>query len=298
MIRRNTSPDLPKKVDAILTADWHLRESIPACRVDDFWEAQWKKVDYVAELQRQYDCQVWHAGDLFDHWKPSPALLSETIKHLPDEFCSVYGNHDLPQHSFELRHKCGIYTLYKAKALNIFRKDTATHWGFPIETYFQHKDRNIIITHIMTFKGEKPFPGCTDSPSHVLLHKHKEADLILTGHNHQSFTEQMDGRVLVNAGCLTRQESDQAEFTPRVWLWNAEQNRVWPVPLPYKKDVVTRPISTAKIEERNTRIEAFISKLQGEWDSSINFDKNLEKFLAANPQEEPILKIINKALFN
>ena len=109
-----------KKADAILTSDWHLREDTPICRTDNYWEVQWKKVDYISKLQKQYNCLVLHAGDLFDHWKPSPRLLREIILHIPDTFFTVYGQHDLPQHSLELTNKCGINVLQAANKLRVF----------------------------------------------------------------------------------------------------------------------------------------------------------------------------------
>jgi hypothetical protein len=46
------------KPTAILTADWHLRDTQPICRTDDFWESQWIKANYIMELQRKYGCPV------------------------------------------------------------------------------------------------------------------------------------------------------------------------------------------------------------------------------------------------
>ena len=100
-----------KNPTAILTGDWHLREDSPTCRTDDFWTTQWEKVDFVSDLQKKYNCQVIHSGDLFNHWKPSPYLLNKTMRHIPKEFYTVYGNHDLPQHNIELADKCGINVL-------------------------------------------------------------------------------------------------------------------------------------------------------------------------------------------
>jgi len=120
MIRTKTRK---KEPDAILTADWHLREDTPTCRTDDFWEAQWNKVDQICQLQVKYnDCPILHAGDLFDHWKPSPFLLSTALLYLPEigrEFWTIYGNHDLPNHSIELAKKTGMMTLVNALAIEI-----------------------------------------------------------------------------------------------------------------------------------------------------------------------------------
>ena len=182
-----------KRPDGILTADWHLREDIPTCRTDDFQKAQWTKVKFIADLQKEYDCDVYHAGDLFNHWKPSPYLLSKAIEWLPDNFYTVYGNHDLPQHNLELANKCGINTLKAADLLTVLYE---AHWGqepkddaaiiFGNGTKFR---REMLVWHTMNYQGRKPWPGCTDPSSMKLLRKYPQFDLILTGHNHKPFVE-------------------------------------------------------------------------------------------------------------
>jgi N-acetylmuramoyl-L-alanine amidase len=42
------------------------------------------------KLQEKHQCPVFHAGDLFDYWKPSPWLISKAIEHLPDKFYTIY----------------------------------------------------------------------------------------------------------------------------------------------------------------------------------------------------------------
>lgn len=113
-----------KKPDAILTADWHLQDTQPRCRLDEFWTTQWKKVDFISALQRQYDCPVLHAGDLFEIPRPSPMLLSETIRHIPKQFYTIYGNHDLPDRNIKFGYKSGVHVLETAKKLTVL---DATH---------------------------------------------------------------------------------------------------------------------------------------------------------------------------
>ena len=79
-----------------------------------------------SDLQQKYDCPVYHAGDLFDYWKPSPALLAKTMEHLPKDFYTAYGNHDLPQHNIELAYKKIVNNLdnlseYFCKNLNMIK---------------------------------------------------------------------------------------------------------------------------------------------------------------------------------
>jgi len=284
------------KVDLILTSDWHLRETVPVCRTDDFWTVQWVKVEYIHTLQRQYGCPVLHAGDLYHHWKPSPYLTSHTIDYIPNDFWTVYGQHDLPQHNLNLRQKSGIHVLHRANRAHVL---VGTHWGEEVmrESFsVPHKNgaRNILVWHHMVWQGRRPYPGCTDPSSIAVLKKYSDYDLILTGDNHRPFVEEYDGRVLVNPGPITRQSADETH-APRVYLYNAERNTVWPEYIPYTKDAVSRVHLEERIE-REGRIDAFISKLQGEWEAGLSFEENLKRFFSANKIREATLEIINQSL--
>ncbi|RLB92547.1 MAG: hypothetical protein DRH76_11155, partial [Deltaproteobacteria bacterium] len=287
-----------KVVSAILTGDWHLRDNTPICRGEDFEAAQWAKVDFISKLQRKHGCLVIHAGDLFDHWKPSPYLLSKTMEYLPSQFHTIYGNHDLPQHNFEERHRCGIYALEKAGVLKVL---SGTHWGdLPDSSnidipYNRTELRCILVYHVMTYQGRTPWPGCTDPMAAKLLRKYPEYDLIHTGHNHKAFTETHEGRLLVNAGSLTRQDADQINFKPRVYLYYADDNTVEPVYLPIQEDAVTRA-HIERDEEREQRIEAFITQLDGDWVAGMSFEANLEAFLQTNKIRKTVQEKIYKAL--
>lgn len=274
---------------AILTADWHLREDTPTAFTGNFQVEQWGVVTFIANLQQQYNCIVYHAGDLFNNWKPSPWLITMAMRHLPDNFYTIYGNHDLPQHNLELADKCGINVLQEAGKLTVLN---GIHWG---QTPPENSSAKMMMWHVMTYQGKKPWPGCTDPMAASLLRKYPQHDLILTGHNHKTFVEEHEGRVLVNPGGITRQSADQIDFKPRVFLWYAETNTVEPVYLPYTEGAISREHIDV-IEQRDARIDAFISKLNSEWDVSLSFEDNIEAFCQANNVREPIKEIIYKAL--
>ena len=292
------------KPTLILTADWHLREDTPTCRTDDFQVAQWEKVRFVVDLSLKYDIPIVHAGDLFNHWKPSPALLSKTIEEfrkLKQPFYTIYGNHDLPQHNLDLQYKCGIYTLIQAGVVELL---DGTHWLQNPEhpslvwgngKYPSRHDKTILVWHVMTYQGVKPWPGVVDTPAGGLLRKYPEYDLILTGHNHKTFIETYEDRILVNPGSLTRQSADQMDHVPAVYLWFNEDNSVKRIKLPFKEGAVTRE-HISSVEERNERLEAFIQKLDGKWDIEASFVENLERFLKVNDVREDVRKIIYEAI--
>ena len=281
-----------KKPSAILTSDWHIRESIPICRTDNFWDAQWRKVDFVAGLQRKYHCPVLHAGDLFDHWKPSPYLLRETMEHLPNRFYTIYGQHDLPNHSLDLKNKSGISVLEAAEILETMDQCS---WGqIPKDISsicIGHRDHRTLVWHDFTYLGKEPFPGAKGK-AHAKLEKYKQFDLIVTGDNHQSFTSRgVEGNLLVNPGSLMRQDADQIDFQPKVYLWYAEDNTVEAVEIPIEKDVVTRE-HIEKVEQRDERIDAFVSRMDSNWELTTNFDENLERFFVLNRVRQQVKNII------
>ena len=279
------------KADLILTGDWHLQEKTPVARTDNFIETQWKKVKFIADLSEQHDCAVVHSGDLFDHWKPSPELLSRCNLYLPRQFWTVYGNHDLPQHNLELVPKCGVYTLHTGERINVL---TDTHFGKELtECSFTWKDRQIAVWHVFTYQGKVPWPGCEAMDSKSLMKKYREYDLILTGDNHQTFVEERRGRLLVNPGSIFRTSAAQIDHKPCVFLYYADTNTVEPVYLPIEQGVISREHIERK-EQRESRIDAFISSLNTEYESDVNFLGNLKRFYSKNKTKKEVKELILK----
>lgn len=281
----------PERIYAILTADWHLREDVPVCRTDDFLKAQWDKVRYIKELQEKLDCIVVHAGDFFHHWKPSPALLTETMRNIPKEFYTVYGNHDLPQHNMELADKSGVATLIEAGVIKLF---PGGHWNTePEGLFFPQSELLLMALHIMTWKGDLPYPGCTAPDASRLLRKYPEANILVTGDNHKSFTIRIGNRWLVNPGSLTRQTADQVDHAPVVYLWDGVE--VFPEYLPAPRNAVSRE-HIEQVERRDARIEAFISRLDGEWEAGVSFVENLRRFAEKNEVSDQVMNIIYQSI--
>lgn len=281
-----------KPVDYILCADIHLREDTPVSYVGDFQADQWEALDFVAALQRKYDCPVLHSGDLFHHWKPSPWLLSNTIERIPDQFITVFGNHDLPQHNLELMDKSGVYMLATAGMLSTINSSLVEtrSWGqIPKET---HK---ILLWHVFNYKGKSPWPGCTAPTALDLLKQYPSYDLIVTGDNHQTFVEEYEGRLLVNPGSLQRQSAAQIDHHPCVFLYHAADNSVTRVDLPFKADAISRE-HLQKVEQRENRLSAFISKLEGTVDTTKPFEENLTQYCDVNHVSETVTNIITKSL--
>jgi predicted phosphodiesterase len=282
-----------KKVSAILTSDWHLREDTPTCFTGDFQFEQWEAVQFIFDLQAEYNCPVIHAGDLFHHWKPSPWLLSKAAQFIPKNFITVYGQHDLPQHNMDLVDKCGVWNLMINGKLSILQQG---HWGWSPKggKGIIMENREILVWHHLTYL-KPPYPGAEGGMAEGILRKYPQFDLIVTGDCHQSFTIEYQGRRLVNPGNLTRQVADQIDFQPAVYLWYAEDNSVKRIPLPIQSGVISREHIDIK-EKRNERIDAFVSKLNDDYQTDISFEKNLERFFESNTIKESVKNIVFKAI--
>ena len=297
-----------KTADAILCADLHLREDTPVCRTDDFWTAQKNKLRQIRSLQKKHaNAPVLCSGDIFHKWKPSPRLLSMALECLPGNMLTIPGNHDLPAHNLKRLEESGLFVLNAAEFVgiayeNITHEDFLDDFGFyvhgfPFGTEFQSMQRDrkphVALVHYFTYKGRKPFPGQYDGVATV-MNKLKGYDLILCGDNHQPFTHEKDGTLFVNPGSLTRQTADQIKHRPRVYLWYAPENRVEPVYL----DIDRLAVSRAHIDvdqARDERIEAFVNRLDGEFEAGLSFERNLKQYMTTNRVPKSVRSAVMEA---
>lgn len=302
-----------KKVNAILSADEHWREDRPQCRTDDYQKAQSDKLNFLADLQVKYNCPIISAGDLLHKARVSPWLERFLINNLPNNYITVPGNHDIPNHNIELYDKSSLSVLEASERLIVLSDGKQTNeikfgiYGLEygnnkkIKPLFVHDKivKSILIFHTMTWKGREPYPGAAREGcgATALLKKYPEFDLIVTGHNHQSFVVEYEGRLLVNPGSAMRMTTDQINHRPCVYLWNAESNAVEPMYYPIKQDVINAEHIT-EIKERDGRIGAFVNQLKTDTELELSFEKNLETFIANNDIHEDTEKIIWEVLNN
>lgn len=285
------------KPNAILVGDIHFSESQPTARTDNLYQVQFEKLDFISELQKKYNCPIIQSGDLFDYWKASPMLLSDILDRLPASFYAIYGNHDLPQHQYDLRYKCGLFTLQTAHKVNILPgchwEQTPTEASFTITTE-SGIVRKILVWHIMTYwKKEGDWQGGLSARN--ILRQYPQFDLIVTGHNHKTFEAYLHGRVLVNPGALLRTAADQINHKPVVYLYYAETNTIEPIEIPINKEAITREHLEQK-QERDSRILKFVENLNTDWAAALSFEQNLKLFFAENKTQGAVQNIINIAI--
>lgn len=303
-----TTP-LKRMADAILTADWHLRADTPICRTDDFTQAMFRKVEFIINLGRQHGCPILIAGDVghkprWPHWLESwfttkAQLRYKELQEVQGIF-AVAGQHDLPNHRITKIGNSGLGVLMSSDTIKLISgKDQYQYlttfsgkvraylcgfsYGQKIECPEIKNDPTIALVHMMVIGDKKKlWPGQEPPPqARALLRKHKCFDLIVTGDNHQPFTAEYDGRLLVNPGSMMRMTADQIDHKPRVYLWYADTNTVEAVYLPIEQGVVDRS-HIVNPQERDDRIDAFVSRLRHDYEVGFSFEKNLEEFFKKN----------------
>lgn len=287
-------------VSAILTSDLHLREDTPVCRTDDFQKTLARKLDWLSGLQQQHGgVPILDAGDLFHHWKPSPALLSWTMQKLPRPFFTVPGNHDIPQHNLKMLEFSGLYVLAVSNYVELFydgwcRQDDALGfdiyaiaWGKQGDTIpkLRKGRRNVLLYHGLTYVGPAPYPGAEKEglSASRLLERFPEFDLIVSGHYHSGFCccTKDQKRMLANPGGIARMTADEIDRQPYVYLWDAERNVVTPVAVPIEQGVITRE-HIERQEERSDRMDAFISRMSQSVEIQLSFRENLRRHMVQN----------------
>jgi DNA repair exonuclease SbcCD nuclease subunit len=306
---------------AILSADWHLREDRPKCRIDNFGETLKQKIDFIKKLQQEHNnIPIIIAGDLFHRAKPRSNSLEDSesnynlltwcLRNLPDNMIVIPGQHDLPNHNLDLINQSNLSVLAEAGKI-ILRKGLTNEWlfdninfnYFPFgkiltqERLREGAFRNIAVIHDFIYEPDKDyFPGIEKVGGQALnLLKKYDYDLILSGDNHRTFVVRYKGKILVNPGSLYRSTTKQINHYPSVFLWYAEDNTVEQVFIPIQNDVIDDDYIIIEKRKEN-KIKECAEKLKNYDELDIDFKKNIQGYLAVNRQHSKIKEIINECI--
>jgi hypothetical protein len=297
MKRKNKIPT------AVLSADWHIRNDRPICRIDNYITTQWNKIKFILNLSHKYgDIPILVGGDLGHRPVWGDSLILWALKVLGEplfdrgEIIITAGQHDLLNHRLENCYKRALGILFEKGIINIHERGLLKT-GIGLFTYpysikierVNTSDINIALCHQMVIKSQKDKLWEAQEANHAkrLLKKFPCYDLIVTGDNHQSFIAEHAGRLLVNPGSIMRMSANQIDFKPRVYLWYAETNEVEAVFLPIEKDVFDTSHLTEN-KERDTRIESFVDRLSNDYEIGMDYEGNLKKFFNKNKQEKQV----------
>lgn len=308
MVRQQTNK---RPADAIFCSDMHLRDDTPECRIDDFAAARDRKVAWLRTLQAENSgCPIIDGGDVFNRWQVSSELEGWALLNLPAGIITVPGNHDLPQHSLKLYTKSSLHVLEAAGKVQVLQGNgqmakMSEEWqqyvtGFPYGDILKidKPGHGIAVVHAYCAETVPAFIENGYTPAQLLAAL-PGYDIIICGDHHAGFDYAITDRrghkrIVVNPGSMMRTTADQADYRPRVYLWYAEENKVLPAYYPVKAGVVSRE-HLEKVEERDARMEAFITRLDTGVEAGLSFEKNLATFYALNKTVKPVRDMIAEA---
>lgn len=288
-MRRKKSPNY------ILSSDWHIRLDKPICRIDNFKEAQTRKIEFILSLCRKHQAKLLMAGDLGHRPLWGDKLLNYFIeilnKYSDVEIYTICGQHDLLNHRLDKWNEGGLGVLSKKAYIKVLTKKYKNIQPFSYGEKIEDTEAEIVLIHSMVIKNQKSkLWKAQEAPSAKrIIKKLPKTKLIVTGDNHQSFVIEHEGGLLVNCGSILRSNANQIDHRPSVYLWYAGDNSIERAYLPIEQGVINSS-HLEEVKERSARIESFVNRLKDVEEVGLSFEKNIEEFFKTNRQRKRVVE--------
>jgi predicted phosphodiesterase len=277
----------------LITADWHVRGDSPRCRTDEDWvDSQRKDIQFIVHTAKAQGVDaIMIVGDVFHQPRAATEAVNMVLEELK-KFPSVYilpGNHDLPYHDYANIERSSIGTLLKSFP-ELGKADPETYGS---ELKFMDAQpfgldepgtAPIRFVHRLVFPNAeaRPIEGIGQT-AEELAEEFKGNDIIICGDYHHAFIQVFGSQMVINPGCINIQAADMMDYSPVVFIADipAGQSRPWraevrTIPIPQMGGIVTDAYLRQE-EEREDRMEAFLTAVSGSASVTLSFRDNLEK---------------------
>ena len=189
---------------------------------------------WVLTQAKLYRATILIAGDVFDSPKIPYELTNKYLelfkKHnLP--IIAAYGQHDQRYHTSETINT-PLHTLAVSGVLSTNSTDQIQicSWGDTIPK----EGKEILLIHKSITEKNPPFFLEDAISADTMLRNYPQYKYIISGDYHVPHVTQDNDRWLINPGSLMRQNKDQQDFKPRVYLLDTEKNIVKTLFIPIK----------------------------------------------------------------
>lgn len=299
-----------------LISDVHLLGKTPINRIDNILDDQWDKLQFIFDscMERDIQC-VLQAGDLFDvprNWD----TLNKTIKLLSKYNDDIYFGSVSGQHDNYMRNNDTITNKSILKELDLIITPTNDHVLYEndmVKIFGINFEDNLDIADLIDSFEFRPnrihalvvHAPISDSPAFqgheflnatLFLKKHKRFDLILCGDIHKKFKIQLNGRWIVNTGCIIRKNQDEYNqtYSPSFFIWDTAKRTINEIKIPHKPaSKVFNQIET--IEAKNT-LDDFINSIIIPAEESTDIASAIQKFIKDNNIDPDIANLISEVM--
>ncbi|MFW6247405.1 MAG: metallophosphoesterase [bacterium] len=297
--------------------DTHITNNKPKNRKDEnFYSAIYNKVVFIQNYAVDNNISiVLQPGDYFDHHTVPKKVISDILKLIHPynspyflvKWFAVYGQHDLVNHSPNventplniLNSSGGVHILnnegYDIPSENICIYGAS--WNEEIPEIKDESKFNILVTHRMIIKDDKIWEGQNEYiKSQHLLRKYK-FDLIVSGDNHNSFTDRYRSRYLFNCGTLIRNRVDQSDHVPHIIEFDTKTRKYNKIDIPVKpfNEIMETEVHEEE-KELKEKTNELVSKLRKNYEVGVDFRKKVLKTVFNSIKDERIKNFILQSI--
>lgn len=299
----------------VLTSDWHITLDPPVARSceKDWLAVQGRYLSQLESIQEEHrrKIPIVIAGDLYDKYNPSVALINWAIKYVP--YCyAIPGQHDLPNHRLADIDKSAFSTLVYADTIfslkykeSVGFDEFTIHpfpWGCPLVPNEHHsrgkKDRIhlAVIHHYIWQDGHshpmaKPEDNVREWEKRLIEYGY---DAAVFGDNHRHFLYKGSIDIL-NCGTFLRRKMDERDYIPQVGiLWS--DGKITTQPLDVSEDQFLDVDDVASKIKGQVEMGEFLEELKRYDDVGLDFVDALKSYLRGTEVSPTVRQLIMKAL--
>ena len=300
----------PCQVVALLVADLHLSHRPPVARSNepDWYEAMGRQLDELASLQKENNVPVVCSGDVFDRWNSPPELINFALENLPTLY-AVPGQHDLPNHSYNLIKRSAYWTLVKTRRIIDLKPNQPVDvgqlrlWGFPFGVPVKpckaphHATLDVAVIHSYIWVKSACYP---DAPEDKRLKSYadklKGYDTAVFGDNHKGFLHRVNcdygesGCAVFNCGGFFRRKIDEWDHRPSVGLLHDDRT----VKRHYLDCSQDKFLDQRELPQifKGIAAETFLEELSSLGDAAINFAEAVDRILTGREMPKEVKDLI------
>lgn len=269
----------------------------------------------VWEIFKQHDCPpVIIAGDVFDRWNTPVECVNKVIGIFGNfvingkpMIYAIPGQHDLPNHRWEERHRSAYFTLVQAGVmLDIYKIATIkTRQGIKLtlhpfwwEKEITPLDKadgatiNLAICHAFIWRPGYGYPGADESKLVVRYEKIlKGYDAAVFGDNHKGFLH----KNIFNCGTFYRRKADEIEYQPAIGLLMSDKT-IKAHKLDVSKDKFLHREEDKKVDFDREEFSDLMSELRGLGPDSLDFRQTINRFMDDQKTAPAVREMVLEAL--
>lgn len=310
----------------LAVGDEHRRRTAPQHRLDDYAATHYRKSKEILQIAVENGCQiVLYPGDIYDTANTPHNLLVDYLE-LHNSFVGnwaepdllygvIWGQHDQRYHTTAHENTplgvlcAGCKTMKPLTAAPYTLEDKngpsvhlyGASWGEEIPEVVT-EGVNILVTHRMVIPSKDKTAWATQTEDQYTVSEallSKGFNLIVSGDNHGQFvsTSLKHRSSLINAGSVMRSTIAQTDHAPAVYVYDTVEKTIVRHPLKIAPaDKVFNLAVVAETKEKDTKMENFVEALRDVKVRTLDFTKNLKKYIETNNIEPAVKQAIGEIL--